>query len=58
MAAGDIRAGGAFVELYAADKKLVNGLRAASKRLDASGTVKRIFPRVFSFIVPYHVYET
>ncbi|MCL2743285.1 MAG: hypothetical protein FWE67_05485 [Planctomycetaceae bacterium] len=35
MAVGDIRAGGAFVELYSVDKKLVNGLRAVSKRLDA-----------------------
>ena len=41
--ARDIRAGAAYVELYANDNKLVRGLNRASKRLKAFGAgVKRI----------------
>src|SRR5579885_1790805 len=37
--AKNIRAGGAFVELFADDSKLVRGLRAAQKKLQAFGAV-------------------
>ena len=37
MSAGDIRAGGAFVELYADSKKLALGLKATGVACAASG---------------------
>lgn len=39
--AGGIRAGKAFVELFADDRKLVRGLRAAQRKLKAFGASVR-----------------
>lgn len=47
--AGGIRAGRAFVELFADDKKLVRGLKAAQKRLQAFGaSIRAIGARMFA----------